>query len=94
MFSGPTPKLATASQVHGRVNKVDPHHGLSLTLPWGYTGHVALTDICDEYVDYPTTPFEEGYFFSFYVLECKEQTKHCECSLRPSRYSLKICIYT
>ena len=76
-------EVAAGAILTGRVMNKKANQGITVQLPDKYTGHVALTDIADEFQDIPTNQVEENDFVQCCVLACKKNK--CELSMRNSR---------
>ena len=79
-----TQPIAPKSHVIARVVDVTPIK-LSLSLPGGMMGRVALTDICDCYHDDPTAKFSIGQYVEGSVVSVDDDKSEAHVSLRRSR---------
>ncbi len=71
--------------VRGLVTGVNERQGLTVELSQGYIGRVALTELSDEYADFPTHSYTEGQLIQCCVIKCDLETHRCQLSLRKSR---------
>lgn len=78
-----THKLEPGMNTLAMVQKVIPHTGLLLMLPFENTGLAQLTDLSDSYIEKPLESYKQGQIVRCYVIEKKKYK--FSVSLRPSR---------
>lgn len=78
-----THKLEPGMNTLAMVQKIQPHKGLMLALPYENTGLAHLTDLSDSYTEKPLESYKEGQIIRCHVIE--QKIKEFNVSLRPSR---------
>ena len=84
--AGKCAKVEANKVVRGLVTSVNAALGLTVQIPQNYQGRVAVTDLADEFEDFPTQKFSEGQMVECCVIKCdKDKRNKCALSLRSSR---------
>ena len=70
--------MSEGEVTRGVITAVRPEMGLVLRLADNVRGAAGLTDLSDDYVDYPTAGYEIGHLVRCFILKYNEAEKRAE----------------